>query len=273
MDLDTIRSRIAEHGLSFRGAFHPDFPRPDGEREGPAQREGEGAASAASLLPRQSPSGTTPSPGAQARSDLSPLGRGRDADAASPKTVVLVGFVGSENWPAFAASPEANDGQPNPLDRWSTRIIAAIAGSLGATPLFPFDGPPFLPFQRWAQKAEPVYPSPLGILIHPDWGLWHAYRGALAFADRIDLPPPDNRPSPCDSCVDRPCLTACPAGAFASTGYDVPACVSHIAAPVGAECMNNGCLARRACPIGAAYRHVPAQAEFHQRAFLVAQRS
>jgi hypothetical protein len=188
------------------------------------------------------------------------------------KTLVLVGFVGSQNWPAFAASPEAADSRPNPLDRWSTRVITAIAQALGATPHFPFDGPPFLPFQRWALKAEPVHPSPLGILIHPDWGLWHAYRGALAFAERIDLPPPDSRPSPCDDCMGKPCLTACPVGAFTRAGYDVSACVAHIAAPAGAECMSGGCLARRACPAGPEYRHIPAQADFHQRAFLAAQR-
>jgi len=233
MDLDTIRSRIAEHGLSFRGAFHPKAPR-EREREGPAAERWEGE-------------GTTPG-----------------------ETLVLVGFIGAENWPTFAASPEASDGQPNPLDRWSSRVIAAIAVSLGATPLFPFDGPPFLPFQRWAQQAEPVYPSPLGILIHPDWGLWHAYRGALAFAEHIDLPPPDPRPSPCDSCADRPCLTACPVGAFNPAGYDVPACVAHLAA--GAECMSVGCLARRACPVGPEYRNVAEQARFHQRAFLMSQR-
>ena len=37
-------------------------------------------------------------------------------------------------------------------------------------------------------RAEAVAPSPLGILIHPDYGLWHAYRGALAFAERLALP-------------------------------------------------------------------------------------
>jgi hypothetical protein len=137
-------------------------------------------------------------------------------------------------------------------------------------PLFPFDGPPFLPFQRWAQKAEPVHPSPLGILIHPDWGLWHAYRGALAFAERIDLPLPDRRSSPCESCAGKPCLTACPVGAFTSAAYDVPTCVTHISAPAGAECIT-GCLARRACPVGLGYHHIAEQARFHQRAFLAAQ--
>jgi len=217
MDLATIRSRIAEHGLSFRGAFHPE---------------------------------TGEAPG---------------------RTLVLVGFVGSENWPTFVASPEAADGQPDPLDRWSSRVITAVAQLLAATPLFPFGGPPFLPFQRWAQQAEPVHPSPLGILIHPDWGLWHAYRGALAFADRIDLPLSNRRPSPCDSCTDKPCLTACPVNAFTPSGFDVPACVGHISAPAGADCVTAGCRARRACPVAPQYRHVPAQAEFHQRAFLAAQ--
>jgi hypothetical protein len=93
----------------------------------------------------------------------------------------------------------------------------------------------------------------------------------LAFSEHIDLPPPDLRPSPCDSCIDRPCLTACPVDAFTSAGYDVSSCVAHIAAPAGADCVSNGCLARRACPVGVQYRHLPEQARFHQRAFLVAQ--
>ncbi|HEX4506370.1 MAG TPA: hypothetical protein VH722_11620 [Alphaproteobacteria bacterium] len=56
----------------------PIAPRPSGEREGPAQREGEGAASIASPSGGKSPNGDTPSPGAQGRSDLSPLGRGTE---------------------------------------------------------------------------------------------------------------------------------------------------------------------------------------------------
>jgi len=194
-----------------------------------------------------------------------------DEDDAPGKTLVLVGFVGSAEWPAFANSPEALDGQPNPLDRWSLRVISALAAELGATPLFPF-AEPFLPFQRWAQKAEPVHPSPLGILIHPDWGLWHAYRGALAFAKHIDLPPTDVRPSPCESCDGKPCLSACPVGAFTSAGYDVPACVGHIDSPAGTQCMEGGCRARLACPVGPGYRYAPHHGHFHLSAFLEAQR-
>ncbi len=198
-----------------------------------------------------------------------------DAECLAPAgtgTLVLVGFTGNREWPIFANSSEASDGQPDPLDRWSRRVIGGLADELGAAALFPFGGPPFLPFQRWAQKAEPVAPSPIGILIHPDWGLWHAYRGALAFHDRLDLPPLDSRASPCESCAEKPCLSACPVDAFGPAGYDVPACVAHVGGSANNGCMSFGCRARRACPVGVEHRHGPHQAHFHLKAFLAAQR-
>jgi ferredoxin len=189
-------------------------------------------------------------------------------DGRPTQTLVLVGNVGGSMWDAFAASPELADGAPNALDRWTRRVLDGIAGGLGAMPLYPFGGPPYLPFQRWAMRAEPVAPSPLGILIHPDYGLWHAYRGALAFAEPLDLPPHDARPSPCAGCREKPCLTACPVGAFGPQRYDVPACVGHIAGAAGAACMAGSCLARRACPVGRAFTYGPAQAGYHMQAFL-----
>lgn len=187
-------------------------------------------------------------------------------------TMVLAGFTGNNNWQHFKDSGEASDGAPDALDRWSLRVIGALARELGATAMFPFTGPPWLPFLRWAQRAEPLYPSPLGMLIHPDWGLWHAWRGALTFRERLELPTQDRRPSPCDTCVEKPCLTACPVKAFTSQGYNVAACVAHVESARGTDCIEEGCRARRACPIGAAHRYGPDQANFHMRAFRNAQR-
>jgi len=89
------------------------------------------------------------------------------ADGSPAGTLVLLGFVGGGQWPAFAASAEAGDGRPNPLDRWSRRLVDALAARCGAAALYPSDGPPWWPFQRWAMRAEAVHVSPLGILIHP----------------------------------------------------------------------------------------------------------
>jgi hypothetical protein len=189
-------------------------------------------------------------------------------DGAPTGTLVLAGFVGRGQWPAFAAALEASDGRANPLDRWSRRVIGGLAAELGATTLYPFEGPPWLPFQRWAMRAEPVHRSALGMLIHPDWGLWHSYRGAIAFAERLALPERDDRPSPCDSCAAKPCLNACPVGAFTLERYDVDACAGYLRSVAGTECLELGCRAREACPVGTVHRFRRDQAGFHMRAFL-----
>src|SRR5580704_5866920 len=46
-------------------------------------------------------------------------------------TVVLLGFTADLQWPVFAQSAEAGDGQPHPLDRWSRRVIAGLAHDFG----------------------------------------------------------------------------------------------------------------------------------------------
>jgi len=185
-------------------------------------------------------------------------------------TLLLVGNAGSDLWRTAAALIE--DGVANPLDRYVERVIGDLARRVEARALFPFHGPPYLPFQRWAQRAEAVAPSPIGLLIHPDYGLWHAYRGAFAFSARLDLPSFMSRPSPCATCSAKPCLSACPVDAFKPASYDVPACVGHVESPAGVDCRGEGCRARRACPVGADYRYLPAHAAFHMRAFVRAHR-
>ncbi len=200
-----------------------------------------------------------------------------DGVPAGAATVVLVGNAGPGMWAAFTAAggPDAPDSPPGPnrLDDWVRRVVTEIARDLGARALFPFDVP-YLPFQRWAQRCEPVHPSPIGPLIHPRFGLWHAYRGALAFTEAFPLPPVEPARSPCETCDDRPCLSACPVDAFQATdgvAYDVPACVAHLQSPAGDDCLGRGCLARRACPVGTDYLYAPDQARLHMEAFVTAQ--
>jgi hypothetical protein len=190
------------------------------------------------------------------------------ADGSPVLAVVLLGWTGSVQWPVFAASPEANDGLLDPLNRWSKRVIDRIAEEFGATAFYPFDGPPWLDFQRWALRAEPIHRSPLGLLIHPEWGLWHSYRGAIGLRERLDLPQRESVASPCESCCDRPCLSACPVSAFTvDHPYDYVACRTYLSDGT-ADCLTHACAARRACPVAPHMRYVEPQAAFHIRAFL-----
>ncbi len=148
------------------------------------------------------------------------------ADRSRAQSVVLLGNVGGSIWPAFSMWRGTHAGN-DPLDAWSKTVIDPIAQRFGATAFYPSD-PPYMPFQQWAMRAEGLKASPLGILIHPEYGLWHGYRGALAFRSAIPAEPPASRSSPCESCSEKPCLLTCPADAISPAGFAVGPCRTNL---------------------------------------------
>ncbi len=183
------------------------------------------------------------------------------------KSVLLVGQAGSAPWPHFLRWREK---QPrdlkDPLDAWSREVIGAVAEKFGARAVSPSDKP-FLPFQQWAMRAEGLKPSPLGILMHPEYGLWHAYRGALLFDHEISIQAPQNPIHLCDACIGKPCLNSCPVGAYSADGFAYETCLSHVRGPSGVPCRDAGCIARNACPYGWEYRYAAEVQAFHMKAF------
>jgi hypothetical protein len=167
-------------------------------------------------------------------------------------------------WDVFSLSEEFGDGDADPLDRWSRRIIGPIARQLGGEAIYPF-GETLWPFQQFAKQATGMKASPLGILIHPQYGLWQAFRGAIVFADLPFISEPARSVHPCDACPEKPCLSACPVDAFSAQGFAVSDCRSHLAAESEPHCMQSGCGARAACPVGNAYGEE--QVRFHMKAY------
>ena len=184
-----------------------------------------------------------------------------------PCHLFLVGNGGGAMWDAFASSLEAGDGEAHPLDRWTRRVLEPLAQEWNAQVLFPFEGPPWHPFQHWAREAGCGRASPLGILMHPRYGLWHGYRAAFVFAEEGDIAAAPETPFACNACTDKPCLQTCPVGAITSSGLDAARCREHILSPEGEECLSGGCLARRACPVATQWIQSPAQQSFHMKAF------
>lgn len=188
-----------------------------------------------------------------------------DGAPAGTGTLVLFGPAEPGFWAHVTAQPEWRDGAPDPVDRWSQRVLGGLAERTGGQAIFPSDGPPYPPFFRWALKSGRAWASPVMILVHDRAGLMVSYRGALALGERLELPQPAARP--CDGCATRPCETACPPGALGSGGYDVPACHAFLDTPAGQDCLSRGCATRRACPLSQAYGRLPAQSAYHMGQF------
>lgn len=177
------------------------------------------------------------------------------------RAVLLVGNSGGAFWPHFDAwRAEQPANLADPLDTWSRLVIGAVAEAIGIRAVSPSDRP-FLPFQQWAMRAEGLRPSPLGILMHPDFGLWHAYRGALLFEHSLGLPAAPATEHLCDSCATQPCRKACPVHAHDGVEFQYSECLGFLRSSSSDHCMRGGCLDRNACPYGLAYRYpLPTQA-------------
>lgn len=191
---------------------------------------------------------------------------------------IIIGSGGRDLFALFQAAPEARDGRPDPLDRYTRRAVTSAlnelfgAGAGDGAPthrvFFPFtDSLPALPFQRLGRAAGIGAPGPLGLQIHPVFGPWWAYRGLVALADQAFVPGDASAAHPegpvgCDGC-DAPCVAACPGGAVRVTGFSVVDCHAH--RRVAPEC-HLSCVARIRCVRGPEHRYSEQQLAFHMTA-------
>ncbi len=161
-----------------------------------------------------------------------------DSDLCGMGTVLLLGPREPGFWSHFTQDKEYLDGTPNPIDRWSARVLTGLATAFNAHPYFPFTGPPYQPFYQWALRTGRCHASPINLLVHDTAGLFVSFRGALAFSQVFNLPPAPR--SPCETCSDGPCKTACPVDAFGTGAYDVLACAAEMREQDRKDCQTQG---------------------------------
>jgi ferredoxin len=179
---------------------------------------------------------------------------------------LIVASGGPAFFDRFDGGPEATDGAPNPLDRYTERVVARATRDaldprgVAHVALFPFGARPLIPFQRLGRAAGLGGPGPLGLQIHPTFGPWWAYRALIV----LDRPLPA-APPPGDGCAgcDAPCVAACPAGAVARGGFDIVACQAR---RLVAEPCRLSCVARITCVRGPEHRYRDEELAFHMRA-------
>jgi len=121
---------------------------------------------------------------------------------------------------------------------------------------------PWIPFQEVALKMGVGVLSPLGLVLHPTFGPWIAFR-ALLLCESIfwqDGPKALATWNPCPGC-SAPCMAICPAKALTRKNVHLDKCYDYrLANP--SQCFDR-CLAREACPIGQEHQFSREQINYH----------
>lgn len=177
-------------------------------------------------------------------------------DTANCRQLILLGHAGRHLWQCVQSAGMAGE---HPIDDYVIETVARVfATQLAGRSyriLYPGDAP--LGLQQLGTLAGWHHPSPFMVGIDAEWGSWFAYR-AVVLADTDFLPfLPVDRSNPCLSCLEQPCLTACPAAALSGTALALDKCIAYRQKAQSA-CQFT-CLARTACPVGSEHRYSEAQ--------------
>lgn len=185
------------------------------------------------------------------------------------RSIVVVASGGRAFWERLA--PPAPD-DPHPIDRAGQEAIAAALPRLAGARLLSLEERDRFDLRRLGAAAGIGVVSPhLLLLIHPTFGPWVSVRGLVA----VDAALPATGPlavEPCAGCP-RPCLDACPAGAYSrATPFDVERCGRHRLrsdeAPAPPVSCASRCHARDACVVGREHAYGDAEMRHRHRAGL-----
>lgn len=191
------------------------------------------------------------------------------------KTILVIGNGGGGFWQGFRAycaqHPSYRQERTHPLDDYTVEIVEATL-----TPLLQTTGASYryvYPFRFWTEPVSFMHlaraaglagPSLLGVTIHPVYGPWMALRAAVLLELELALPPQAAGFDPCPTCVERPCISACPANAISEKkGWDIPECVHHRMQHQD-DCVEY-CHARYHCVYGREHHYPLDELQYHQR--------
>ena len=218
-------------------------------------------------------------PSALYDAEAAPAMRASSIDPAC-RSIIVAANGGGGFWREFKRHAERNPGwmeRENPLDDFTrTAVESRIApvireAGFRCIPAFPFMGGASLNFMLLGRLAGIAGPSIIGVLVHPSFGPWIAFRAALLVDAEVDEPGGAAGFNPCPSCATRSCIAACPAAAVSfPAGWDIPRCLIHRIERQ--EQCESRCHARVDCVIGREHRYPEDELAYHQERALRAMR-
>ncbi len=182
---------------------------------------------------------------------LAPLG-----DLNDFRQLILLGHGGRHLWQCVQASGITSE---HPIDDYTVSTVNHLFGPIlpagSYRIVYPWDVP--IGLQSLGKLAGWHHPTPFMVGIDSEFGSWSAYRAAIIAASDFCPSEAVDRGNPCAACLDKPCISACPAEALAGGQFSLEKCSVYRLQP-DSPCAH-GCLARQACSVGAEHRYETAQ--------------
>lgn len=182
------------------------------------------------------------------------------------RAILVFGSGGPALWNALLgelrAHPEHLSAEAHPLDAYVRRAVEradpALAGARRRWFFAAADTELHLDFRVLADLAGLGGRSRMGLLLHPEFGLWLGLRAACFLDQDVPFSAPMEA-DPCAGCP-APCVTGCPGDAFVDGAWNVDRCAAFHEA--SRRCASS-CDARGACPKGAEHRYGPEEMVYH----------
>lgn len=164
------------------------------------------------------------------------------------RQLILIGHGGKTLWASLKASGINSE---DPIDDFSSEKLRQALAGHRHTLIYPAKDSVGL--QTLGKLAGWHHTSPFMVGINQSWGSWFAYR-AVALSDTDFVPtPPLVSVSPCGTCQDQPCISACPAQAVSDSAFDLNKCVTY--RKQATSLCRETCLARISCPVASEHRY------------------
>ena len=198
----------------------------------------------------------------QAALEVSTVAIGLPEIASDYNQLLVFGHAGSGFWKSLDEQLTGSD----PVDCMSIKMVEDFLQRIGCAHylvLYP-SADLQIDLRGLGKQLGWHADSALGIGINAIHGTWFAYRVVVlanTFYETHDETQTNNVvEAPCDKCITRPCVEACPVGAPGVT-FDLQACMGERVRE-GSACAYQ-CLARNACPVGTEHRYDQDQMRYH----------
>ena len=185
-----------------------------------------------------------------------------DVYANTYQQLIVFAHAGKKMWHALQDSPFQS--VANPIDSFSCHAVQQyfereLPGASYEV-IYPNEHQ-IIPLQKLGTLAGWHHDSPFRIGINQEYGSWFAYRVVALANTSLNPTQPMTSPSPCVSCIDKPCIKDCPADALTCSNLSLQTCINY-RLEANSQCQYT-CLSRITCPIAQEHRYSKEQIKYH----------